>query len=218
MQDFSYDPFDPAVMADPLPYYRVLREHYPRLLPGQVGYLRAVAIRRHLGCAGGQRRNVRRLGGHPAARVDPGPPQRRAGRRPAVASAAVSRGLRCADLRRRPAGAQQAVPAESGRATGDPDPRTGQRAARRAVTARDVRSHPGVRRNRRRVRGVRIPGNTSGFGVRGACLGQCGQPRRTRQRRRHRAVAAQLPGLPDPVGEKAACQHFGQPDCRWWTV
>lgn len=28
-QDFSYDPFDPAVMADPLPYYRVLREHYP---------------------------------------------------------------------------------------------------------------------------------------------------------------------------------------------
>ena len=29
LQDFSYDPFDPAVMADPLPYYRVLREHYP---------------------------------------------------------------------------------------------------------------------------------------------------------------------------------------------
>ena len=29
MQDFSYDPFDPSVMADPLPYYRVLREHYP---------------------------------------------------------------------------------------------------------------------------------------------------------------------------------------------
>jgi len=29
VQDFSYDPFDPAVMADPLPYYRVLRDHYP---------------------------------------------------------------------------------------------------------------------------------------------------------------------------------------------
>jgi cytochrome P450 len=29
LQGFSYDPFDPAVMADPLPYYRVLREHYP---------------------------------------------------------------------------------------------------------------------------------------------------------------------------------------------
>ena len=29
MNDFSYDPFDPAVMADPLPYYRVLREHHP---------------------------------------------------------------------------------------------------------------------------------------------------------------------------------------------
>jgi len=26
---FSYDPFDPAVMADPLPYYRVLRERDP---------------------------------------------------------------------------------------------------------------------------------------------------------------------------------------------
>ena len=28
-QDFSYDPFDPAVMADPLPYYRVLRDQQP---------------------------------------------------------------------------------------------------------------------------------------------------------------------------------------------
>lgn len=27
--DFGYDPFDPAVMADPLPYYRVLRDQYP---------------------------------------------------------------------------------------------------------------------------------------------------------------------------------------------
>jgi cytochrome P450 len=26
---FSYDPFDPQVMADPQPYYRVLREHHP---------------------------------------------------------------------------------------------------------------------------------------------------------------------------------------------
>jgi cytochrome P450 len=29
VQEFSYDPFDPAVMADPLPYYRVLRERHP---------------------------------------------------------------------------------------------------------------------------------------------------------------------------------------------
>jgi cytochrome P450 len=29
MNDLPYDPFDPAVMADPLPYYRVLREHHP---------------------------------------------------------------------------------------------------------------------------------------------------------------------------------------------
>jgi cytochrome P450 len=28
-QDFQYDPFDPAVMADPLPYYRVLRDEHP---------------------------------------------------------------------------------------------------------------------------------------------------------------------------------------------
>jgi cytochrome P450 len=29
VQDFSYDPFDPAVMADPFPYYEVLRDRYP---------------------------------------------------------------------------------------------------------------------------------------------------------------------------------------------
>jgi cytochrome P450 len=29
MSDFSYDPFDPAVMADPLPYYRTLRDRHP---------------------------------------------------------------------------------------------------------------------------------------------------------------------------------------------
>ena len=29
IQDFSYDPFDPAVMADPLSYYRVLRDEHP---------------------------------------------------------------------------------------------------------------------------------------------------------------------------------------------
>ena len=29
LQNFSYDPFDPAVMAGPLPYYRVLRDQHP---------------------------------------------------------------------------------------------------------------------------------------------------------------------------------------------
>ena len=29
MPRFSYDPFDPLVMADPRPYYRVLRDDYP---------------------------------------------------------------------------------------------------------------------------------------------------------------------------------------------
>ena len=28
-QQFTYDPFDPAVMADPLPFYRVLRDRHP---------------------------------------------------------------------------------------------------------------------------------------------------------------------------------------------
>ncbi|WP_326547199.1 cytochrome P450 [Mycolicibacterium sp. ND9-15] len=29
LQDFSYDPFDPAVMADPLSYYRTMRDRHP---------------------------------------------------------------------------------------------------------------------------------------------------------------------------------------------
>jgi cytochrome P450 len=29
LQNFSYDPFDPRVMADPLPYYRALRDQHP---------------------------------------------------------------------------------------------------------------------------------------------------------------------------------------------
>ena len=29
LPDFSYNPFDPAVMADPRPYYRTLRDHHP---------------------------------------------------------------------------------------------------------------------------------------------------------------------------------------------
>src|SRR3954467_117427 len=29
LQDFSYDPFDPAVMVYPLPYYRVMRDEHP---------------------------------------------------------------------------------------------------------------------------------------------------------------------------------------------
>ena len=29
MQDISYDPFDAAVMADPRPYYRELRDRHP---------------------------------------------------------------------------------------------------------------------------------------------------------------------------------------------
>ena len=136
MQDFSYDPFDPAVMADPLPYYRVLREHYP------VYYLdkwdtfalsRFADIWDVLAVNDGV---VLKIGDRIEVLRDDGLP------------------VRVIYLRRRPAGTQQAVPAESRRATGDPDPRTCQRASRRAVTPPDVRPHPGIRRHRRRIRGM----------------------------------------------------------------
>ena len=97
---FPYDPFDPAVMADPLPYYRVLRDEHPVYYIAEVGHLRVVAVRRHLACAGDQRRHVRRIGGHAARRDGAGAAQRRTGRRSAAAPDAVSRELRRADLRR----------------------------------------------------------------------------------------------------------------------
>ncbi len=47
-QDFSYDPFAPAVMADPLPYYRVLRDPPSAVLHPEMGHVRAVPLLRHL--------------------------------------------------------------------------------------------------------------------------------------------------------------------------
>ena len=119
MTGFVYDPFDPAVMADPLPYYRVLRDHHPVYYLPQVGHLRALAVRRHLGCAGGQRRNLRRLGRNASARDRAGPSQRRT-------RSTIRRCIplpfhavfRRADLRRRAQGAQPAVPAQAGRGLG----------------------------------------------------------------------------------------------------
>ena len=43
-QDFSYDPFDAEVMADPLPYYRTLRDRVPRVLHAAVGYVRVLPL------------------------------------------------------------------------------------------------------------------------------------------------------------------------------
>ena len=57
----------------------------PGVLPRQVGHLRAVAVRRHLACAGDQRRNVRRVRGDAARRDRAGATQRRPGRRSAAA-------------------------------------------------------------------------------------------------------------------------------------
>lgn len=36
MQDFSYSPFDPAVMADPRPFYRTLRDQHPVYYVGEL--------------------------------------------------------------------------------------------------------------------------------------------------------------------------------------
>ena len=77
-----------------------------------------------------------------------------------------------------------AVAAEVGRQAGRPDPRAGQRTARRAVAARHVRPHSGLRRDRRGLGGVRIGRTASRFG--GRCAGdrQRGQPGQARRRRR----------------------------------
>ncbi len=207
VDDFRYDPFDPAVMADPLPYYRVLRERHP------VYYLPkwdTFALSRFDDIwdvlAQGDGTFVASEG-HAAARDRAGPSQRRTGRRSAVASVALSRRVRRADLRRRSQGAQSAVSAQAGRWLGSQDPRAGQRTARRTPAARDVRPHPGLRRDRRRLGGVRITRHSSRIRVRRAGRGERRQPRRTRQRRRHRRRPAELPRAPDPGRPAATSRH-----------
>src|SRR6478736_5699056 len=95
LQDFSYDPFDPAVMAEPLPYYRVLRDEHP------VYYIDkwdTYALSRFS--------DIARRNGSGAA-------QRWAGSRSAAAPDAVPRQLRRPDLRRCAALHSGALPAEA---------------------------------------------------------------------------------------------------------
>ena len=125
-QDFAYDPFDPAVMADPLPYYRVLREQHPVYYLPQwdtFALSRFADIWDVLAVNDGT--FVASEGSLPPG-DRAGPSQSRAGGRSAFASVAVPRELRRADLRRSASRAQSTVPAEAGRRLGSPDPRVGQ--------------------------------------------------------------------------------------------
>ncbi len=173
-------------MANPLPYYRILRDRLSGVLHAAVGHLRAVPLRGHLAGAGSQRRDIRRDRRHVAPGVGAGSAQRRAARRPAVASAAVPRGVRHGFVRRDPSRALPAVASEVGRRAGSQDPRAGQRAARSAAAAGFLRPDPGVRRHRRGFDGVRITGPTRRSRAASVGRGQCRQPGRARRGRRHR--------------------------------
>ena len=93
VQEFSYDPFDPAVMADPLPYYRILRDRHPvYYLPkwDTFALSRFDDIWDVLAVNDGT--FVASEGSLPPA-TRAGPAQPGTGRRSAVAPAAVSRGV-----------------------------------------------------------------------------------------------------------------------------
>ena len=142
MQDFSYDPFDPAVMADPLPYYRVLRDDHPvYYLPKWDTYAlsRFDDIWEVLEINDGT--FVASEGTLPAATVlahhndgpVPDPPLH-----PMPFHANFDSPI-YDDVRRSHSGA---VPAEERRQAGRPDPRAGQRAARRTAAARRASTSP----------------------------------------------------------------------------
>ncbi len=80
---------------------------------------------------------------------------------------------------------------------GRPDPRAGQRAARRAAAAGQLRPDPGLRRHRRGLDGVRIGRSASRSRGRRAGHRQRGQPGAAGQRRRGGQRPARLPGVPD---------------------
>ena len=196
MQNFSYDPFDPAVMADPPSYYRILRDEHPVYYIDKwdtYALSRFDDIWQVLGINDGT--FVASEGTLPAATVLAGA-QRRAGARSAAAPAAVPRELRRADLRQRPALHVRSVPAEVGRRAGRPDPRTGQRAPRRTAAARHLRPDPGLRRNRRRLGCLRISRFASRSGGRRVGDRQRREPGRARQRGRGGQRPARIPRIP----------------------
>ena len=112
LQDFSYDPFDPAVMADPLPYYRTLRDEHPVYYVTKwdtYALSRFADIWDVLDMNDG---TFVAVGGHAARRYGSGAAQRWAGARSAAAPVAVPRQLRLPDLRRCPTLHVGSVPAE----------------------------------------------------------------------------------------------------------
>ena len=181
MQDFSYDPFDPAVMADPLPYYRVLRDEHPVYYIAEVGHLRAVAVRRHLAGAGDQRRDLRRVGGNSARRNGAG----------AATTTARCRIRRCIPCRSTRTSTRRSTTASAGALGASSGPKSVAKLADRIRALANerldellprgtLRPDPGLRRHRRRLGGVRIGRSTSRSRARRAGHGQRGQPRRSR--------------------------------------
>ena len=189
LQDFSYDPFDPAVMADPLPYYRVLRDEHP------VYYIEkwdTYALSRFSDIWQVLEINdgtfVASEGTLPAATVLA---QRNDGPVPdpplhpmpfhANFDAPIYDGVRrCTSGPFRPKSVSK---------LDRPDPHPGQRTARRTVAARNVRPDAGVRRHRRRVGGMRIAGSAGR-----SRAGRAGH----RQRRKPGPAGQRCGGRPTP--------------------
>ncbi len=154
--NFSYDPFDPAVMADPLSYYRVLRDEHP------VYYIDkwdTYALSRF--------EDIWHV-----LEINDGTFVASEGTLPAATVLATRNDGPVADpplhplpfhanfdapiydsVRRCTSG--QFRPKPVGRVGGQ-DPHPGQRATRRTAAARHVRPDPGLRRHRRRLGGLRI--------------------------------------------------------------
>ena len=198
LQDFSYDPFDPAVMADPLPYYRVLRDEHPVYFIEKwdtYALSRFSDIWQVLEINDGT--FVASEGTLPAATVLA---QRNDGPVPdpplhpmpfhANFDAPINDGRAALHL--------GSVPAEIGVPTREPDPYPGQRTARRTVAARNIRPDAGVRRHRRRVGGMRIAGSAgrSRAGRAGHC--QRRKPGSAGQRCGGRQRQARLSRVPRP--------------------
>ena len=143
MQNFSYDPFDPAVMADPLPYYRVLRDEHPVYYIDKWDTYALSRFDDIWQVLASQRRHLRRVRGNAARRNGSGAstttgrcPIRRCTR---CRSTRTSTRRSTTSVRRCTSGP---VPAEVGGHAGRPDPRPGQRATRRTVAARHASTSP----------------------------------------------------------------------------
>ena len=215
MQDFSYDPFDPAVMADPLPYYRTLRDEHPVYYIAKwdtYALSRFADIWEVLEINDGT--FVASEGTLPAATVlaqhNDGPVPD-----PPLHPMPFHANFDAPIYDGRPPLHVGPVPAEVGRRAGRPDPRAGQRAARRAAAARHVRPDPGLRRHRRRLGGVRIGRSASRSGARRAGHRQRGQPGRSRAAASRWPTPGPATWIPDARSSSAGAPTASErPSCR----